>query len=682
MPEVFEPVKIGSMQVKNRLVAAPMVSNRATENGNVTPSLVESYHTRARGGWGLVHVEAAYIRPDGKGFARMLGCYSDSQITGLNEVAMAIREGGAKSCIQIMHSGRESNVALTKAQPVAPSEAAPFAGNMPHALTIKEVEEMIDLHVQAAARAKAAGFDAVMLHGAHGFMIAQFMSPYTNRRTDKYGDWKVFIRELMEEVRAAVGKDYPVLMRISGNEYLGNEGRTLEDTVKTYAPFLEQSGVDALDISAGVFETGNYIIQPIYWPRAVIMDDAAAIKQAVNIPVIGVGRINDFRLAEKIIKDGRVDLVAMGRQSLADPDLPQKAMEGRVDDIRQCIACDLGCTYRHIAQYSIDCAINARIFHETRHGFEEEEERMRPAQRPSRVAVVGGGVAGMEVARVATLKGHDVTLFEKSSELGGTVPLASSMPRLYTRELNNIVRWEKKQLEKLGVKVQLGKEVTASTLGEIDPDVVVVATGSKESVPDIPGVDNPKVITLLQYLADPEQAGHRVVVLGGNEGAELAVSLAREGKKVTLLEESSSIGDTPYMLHGGRKTALQGYLCESGATVIIGAKVKSIDDRVVIFTAPEQAMIDGKPAWLMSGAYAVSGGAGLQGQAPKEQSVAADTVIIALGRQPNRALAEAIGREFPEVYEVGDCVRVDSIRHSIHSAAVAAREIGTSYQLR
>jgi len=235
MADVFDPIMIGTMEVKNRIVAAPMVSNSATEDGNVTPKMVAYYAEKARGGFGLVHVEASYIRPDGKGdFARMHGAYDDRQITGLSELAAAIKENGAKSCIQLLHSGREASPRMTKTQPIAPS-AVPWAGVMPKVMTPEDIEEMIQCYVEACLRCQAAGFDAVMLHGAHGFLIGEFASPYTNRREDEYGqDRYLFAKQLVRRVKEACGEDYPVLMRISGDEHLGDQGLTIDEVADSY----------------------------------------------------------------------------------------------------------------------------------------------------------------------------------------------------------------------------------------------------------------------------------------------------------------------------------------------------------------------------------------------------------------------------------------------------------------
>lgn len=678
MPGVFDPITVGDMGVKNRLWTAPLVSNHATEEGHVTSKLIKNYHERARGGWGLVQVEATYVRRDGNMFARMLGFTSPHQITGMNELASAIQEGGARATIQLVHGGRQANPRFNgTGQTVAPS-AVSLGSIKARELRNREIEELIDLHAQRCAWAKEAGFDAVVLHGAHGFLIGEFASPYTNQRRDKYGkDRYLFIRELITAVRQACGDNFPLMVRISADEFLGDRGLTLEETCCNYIPVLEEAGVDHIDVSAGVFETGNIIIQPLYARRAVILYLAEAVKKAARkATVSGVGRINDPLLVQSAIERERVDAICLGRQSLADPEFPKKMIDGRPEDIRKCVYCDLGCTYRHVSQYSVDCSINPRLFHESEYEWAAPDDRLTRVDNPKRIMVIGGGIAGMEAARVAALRGHEVTLFEKRHKLGGALAAAASIPQVFTRELDNINQWEQGQLRKLGVRVELRREVTLALVSEIKPDVAIVACGAVEMKPEVPGVERPHVITLLQYLDDPKQAGDHVVVLGGQEGAEVAVGLARQKKRVVLLEESEAIADTPYFIHSGRRSALHEMIVGSDVAVYTGVRLKEITESEVLFKAPEPAMAGGRPSWMTAGSYVVE-----KAEATGEESVLtsrrefADTVIIALGRKPGGSLLSDIRNHVSEIYAVGDVVEVQNIRHSIKTAAMIARRL-------
>jgi NADPH-dependent 2,4-dienoyl-CoA reductase/sulfur reductase-like enzyme len=481
-----------------------------------------------------------------------------------------------------------------------------------------------------------------MIHGAHGFLISQFVSPYCNKRTDKYGkDRYLFAKQIVQACREAVGPDYPLFMRITADEFLGEDGLTLDETKKVYAPLLQELGIDCLDVSAGIQERVYYNIPPLYTPRANILYLAEEVKKVVDIPVIGVGRINDPQLVKQVIETGRVDMISLARQSLADPELPKKMAENRPDDVRRCIACDLGCSYRHIVQWMADCAINYEVTRESAY----RSAMQRPVE-PRKVAVVGGGVAGMEAARVATLRGHQVTLYEKGERLGGLIPLVGDMPRLYMHELENVVEYLSTQLKKLDVDTKLNTEADADLLSKAKPDVVILATGSTEYMPSVAGAEGPQVVTLLQYLRGEAKIGDKVVVWGGHEGAEAAVSLARQEKAVTLLEESDSVGDAAFLKYVGRQLLLANYLEEDGVDVVTGASVEKIGDGSLTYTS--------------------------QG---KRHEVTFDTLLLALGRVPDDELADQLKGVVPVLHRVGDCLEPHSIRHSIHSAARVALEI-------
>jgi 2,4-dienoyl-CoA reductase-like NADH-dependent reductase (Old Yellow Enzyme family)/thioredoxin reductase len=640
---LLNPLSIGTMELKNRMYAAPMVTVYATEDGDVTQQLIDIYRERAKGGWGLVCVEASTIRYDGRLFSGMLGIYKDQQIAGLSEVAKVIRDGGAKSCIQIMHGGRQANPAFNGDVPtMAPSAVAPWPPDapLPREMTIQDCDELAECFAQAAGRAKEAGFDCVQLHAAHGFLLQQFMSPYTNQRTDKYGGRLTYVTEVIEKVRKVVGKDYPISLRVSADEFLGDKGITIEDFTKNLAPGIEAAGIDWMDVSAGTFETLPHWVPPLYFKKAYLVGLAKKVKEVVSIPVSGIGKINDPRLAGALIDKGKIDMVAFGRQSLADPDFAKKVVTGRTDEIRQCIACDAGCAERLLQSVGIKCAINW--------GFAKDESvtKLVPTQKPKNVMVIGGGVAGMEASRILALRGHKVTLYEKDAELGGTVKLASAIPGLQTVELIRIVHYLKKELKTLKVGLQLGQEVTTQMIKEANPDAVVLATGALPSVPTIPGVDQENVCTFEKYLTGEAEIGEKVTVIGGNHGAEIAVSLARKGKTVTIVEASKDIAVTPY-LRLARMLVLQGYLEEEGVEILTETAVKEITSTAVIVVDKEN----------------------------NEKTITGDTVVLALGREPNKSLAQQLAGNVAEVYEIGDCVETHSLMNAIEQASIVARKI-------
>lgn len=653
MPSAFDPILLGGMEVKNRLVSAPMVINYATEEGHVTPELVHIYEEKAKGGFGLVVVEASTVHPSTNNFARMLGIYHDSQVPGLNRLAEAIQRWGARASIQLQHGGRQSNPILSRGhQPVAPSATAPaWGGVTPRELTTEECEEAIDWFAAAVARAKAAGFDSILFHFTHGFLPQEFMSPYTNKRTDKYGDRLRFVTEIIQQSRERVGKDFPLGARIPGDEMLGEAGITLEMMAKMLAPQLVEAGLDYLDVTVGVFETMAWVIPPVYFHRGTFFDMAREIKKHVGVPVISGGRVFDPKLAARAVEEGWVDMVFLGRAHLADPEFPKKMLEGREEEIRKCIACD-ACTDRLFKQWQVKCAVNPAFGN-------PQYATITPAAKRKRVAVVGGGVGGMQAAFIAHQRGHEVILYEKSHDLGGLSQslgglcrMAASIPRLYTRELRNIVDWLIGQLKKAEIQVKLGNEFTPEVAQQIKPDAVILSVGSSPVLPPIPGIDRPFVRTIDEYLrgvagfGQEVPVGGRVAVIGGAHGAEVAVSLAREGREVFLFSEgeAAEIGAAPYITVT-RLMVLQGYLREEEQRLKLLTQVK---------------------------VQRINHGVQYVDKTGREEEVAVESVIVATARKPNRDLALRLKGLVPELYEVGDCREPRRILDAIHQATAAA----------
>ena len=622
--KILSPLRIGALKISNRMVAGPIVSNWADSEGYVTPRMIDNYIERASGGWGLVIVEATFIRPDGNNFRQMLGLWNDRQVAGHNELAGAIKLAGSKCVLQIMHGGRTARSIATGIQPVSASPRRPWAVN-PRELSTEEVEELVEEFGIAAGRTKEAGYDGVYIHGAHGFLITQFMDPFTNNRRDKYGDLMRFPTEIVGAIRAAVGPDYPVMIRINGDNFLGDQSITL-DLAKEQAKALEAAGVNALDISAGLFETVWHQIQPPYYKRGYLVHLAEGIKQVVSIPVGVAGRINDPTVANGVIEDGRADWVTFGRQCLADPDLPKKVIEKRLDDVRKCIACGEGCLKRLFCNYTVTCAINPRIGREWQY-------QMKPATSHKKVLVVGGGLAGMEAARVAAERALNVTLYEKDNKLGGNMALYAGMPKLHMREFINPVDWLRRQLKNLGVDVKLGTEATEQTVDAAKADAVILATGATPFKPDIPGIDKPFVFTEDDYLMGKVKLGAKVVVLGGKWGAEAAVSLAGEDgvKQLTLVEESDNVAG---VLDGCRQAVVKGYLADAKVTVMTGQKAIAITDKGV-------SVMDKN--W-------------------KVTDIPANTVVVSMGRVANEKLAKALEGKVAELYKIGDCNRPSELQ--------------------
>ncbi|MEW5723868.1 MAG: FAD-dependent oxidoreductase [Thermodesulfobacteriota bacterium] len=446
MTKITDPIAIRGMEIKNRLYAAPMISNLVREDCFSSQSLVEATYYRARGGWGLYSTEGAIPSWNAKLFPRMLGVFDDNQIIGLYELVEAVHAGGAKAMCQVTHPGRQANPLTLPdhvvKECIAPSDTTPptpFPPSIPpRGMTALDIKKVIEDHVNVITRVKKAGYDIFELHCSHGTLPQQFLSPYTNHRTDEWGgswDKRVrFVCELLRAMRQAVGNDFPIACRVAADEFVEG-GYTVDDFCQYVAPAMQEAGCDLFDVTCGLFEHFHAITPEIYEPRGVWINLAARVKEVVKVPVVGLGRINDGRLACKYIEDGVVDIIGIGRGSIADPFFAQKTIEGRFDDIRQCITCNT-CLEDDFSNRPSRCAVNF----EYQRNMEWWEERLPAARKPKKIMVVGGGPAGLEFARVAHLRGHEVTIYEKSDRLGGYLPLAASYSRLYTRELMNIVR--------------------------------------------------------------------------------------------------------------------------------------------------------------------------------------------------------------------------------------------------
>jgi len=638
MGKLFEPFKIGTMELKNRIVMPPMATNFSAEDGLVTKRLKNYHVERAKGGVGLIIVEGAYVEPRGKGSVRQVAVDHDNKIPGLRELATAVRANGAKVALQLFHGGRQSLSSISGTQPVSASEVfCRLTREAPRALTVQEIKDVVEAFAEAARRAKEAGFDAVEIHGAHGYLINQFLSPLTNKRTDQYGgDVKGrtrFLLEILERVREKVGSGYPVLCRINGDDYIEG-GITLEEA-KAIAKMLEAGGVDALHISGGIYDSPVPVgTAPMALPRGNMVHLAAGIKGVVNVPVIAVGRINDPELAEEILQQGKADLVSMGRALLADPYLPRKAATGALDEINRCTACD-ECISRLFFNEYIACSVNAAL-------GREEEYRIEKAKVAKKVLVVGGGPAGMEAARVSALRGHEVILYEKSDRLGGQLNLAAVPP--HKEEIKNVIAYLEPQIRKLEVKVILGEEVNPSLVEKIKPDVVFIATGSVPTVPENLGVKGGNIVTANDALAGVAAVGKRVVVVGGGMvGAETAEFLAERGKKVTVLEMLGRIGVdmVPMAI-----MLLYRRLKELGVVMLTNAKVEETREDSVVYEK------DGK-----------------------KQTVEADSVVLAMGSTPNLGLMKALEGKVAKLYAIGDAKEPSNVLNAIHEGSRLAHEI-------
>lgn len=639
---IWEPFWIGQMELKNRVVIPPMVTQYASKEGYVTERIKNYYEARARGGAALIIVEGAYVHPRGQGLVNLLNISDDKCISGMSKLVQVIHRHNTKAALQIYHVGRKAPSELIGMQPVAPSPLAGPGGEIPKELTIDEIAEIVACFAKGALRAKKAGFDGVEIHGAHRYLIDQFLSRSTNKRQDSYGgslpNRARFLIEIIKAVKEAAGRSYPVWCRINGKFY-EEEGTTLEEAQET-ARMAQDAGADAINVTA--YGAGNPVFQtsPTFVP-AVIADLAEGIKKTVTIPVMAVGKITP-EAGEKILEEGKADLISIGRGFIADPELINKVASGKSEDITPCIDC-CGCrddimsrTVKGIrfldgivtpATVGIRCRVNAAL------GKEEEYKIIR-AKKPKKVLVIGGGPAGMEAARVAALRGHKVTLWEKEARLGGQLNQAVMPP--HKHRIGLLIKYLQTQLKKLEVNVELCKEATATMVEELKPEVVVVATGVKPLMPEIPGLDKAHVVHVEDVLEGKvEVVGDRVVVIGGElVGCETAEYLAEKGKKVTVtrrgLEMALGVGFSYRSFFLNR-------LLEKGVTLIPGVKYNEVTPAGLLVTTKEG----------------------------EKKNIEADTIVIAAGAIPDRKLYDEIKGSLPEIHFVGDCAEPRTIREAI-----------------
>ena len=533
---MFQPIEIGNMTVKNRFVVPPMGNNFANNDGTMSEQSAAYYAERAKGGFGLITIEATVVHPDAKGGPRKPCLYDDSMIESFQKVIEACHREGAKVSIQLQNAGPEGNAKNAGAPIKAASSICTQCGrDIPQTLTTEEIYHLVDGYADAAERAWKAGADAVEVHMAHGYLVNSFLSPRTNKRVDEFGgcfeNRMRFPRLIIEKIRERVGDRIAVLARInSSDEILG--GNDVHDSA-AIAACLEDYGVDALHVSRSVHIRDEYMWAPTAVHGGFSADLVTEIKRAVTIPVITVGRFTEPQYAELLVREGRTDLVAFGRQSLADPEMPKKALEGRLEDMIPCIACLQGCVPSMYQGKPLCCLTNPFLGHES--------EQWKMAETSKKVMVIGGGVGGLCAAFVAAERGHSVTLYEAGHVLGGNMRLAAFPPG--KGDITNMVRAYIHRCEKDGVRIVLGQEVTLELIRKENPDAVIVATGAKPLVLPIEGIDQPEILSGSAVLDGTCAPGKKVLVVGGGMvGCEIAALLGEQEHEVDVIELRGEIG--------------------------------------------------------------------------------------------------------------------------------------------
>ena len=653
---LFEPGRIGRLEVKNRVLMAPMEKNLCTSSGLITERYVDYLVARARGDVALLRVEATYVDPAGKGRPYQLGAHSDVVIPGLARMASAVHEAGGRVSLELAHCGRQTNSRVTGLQPVAPSPVPceRSGGYMPRELTIGEIETIVDRFARAARRAQEAGVDAIEIHGASGYLLNAFLSPFSNLREDAYGGSPAarmrFPLQVVAAVRDTVGADFPLIYRLCADEFVTG-GLTPNDTAP-FAAELERAGIDLIDVSAGIYESVLATQPPMEVAPGSLLDTASVIKAAVAIPVSTAGKLGNLDVAERALGAGMVDFVTIARGLHADPELLLKARAGRLTEARRCIAC-AECVAGLAAEGPAYCAINPATARES------ELSRSQTARSRS-VLVVGAGPAGLEAARAARLRGHRVEVYERSSAVGGRARLGRLVHG--RADFGEPVEFLARELARLEVPVNLDTELRADLIDRARPEVVIVATGARSSMRPIPGVDRPNVVAAAEFLAAREagpraarwreypRAGASVAVVGGNwVGCNVAALLLEDGYLVTIVETREALahdfGKQPGMVLVDRIAK------DPNSTVHLAATVEHIQDESIT-------------VW-----HSVT---------CERTELPVDVVVIVESLEANLDLAHELRSRYKdqiEVHTIGDCVWPRKLQDAMLEGAMVAAQL-------
>lgn len=643
--KTFSPYKIGNLLVKNRLIVPAMDSGVFDPNGLVVQSTLDYYGARAAGGFGLIIIEIAAVERRGVGMSHEPNVWNDEGVAGMTKLANHIKNNGARAIVQLHHAGRETVAAMAGEQIAAPSSVpCPTNRETPHEFTTQEVYDLIQHYVDAAVRCQKAGFDDVEIHAAHGYMGGQFLSPRSNKRVDEFGgglDGRAYFMKLVVEgIKAACGDDFVVTARISSKENrIG--GLEIEESV-VFAQMLEDYGYDALHISAGTYETWQTIVPPSSWQSGWNLSAARRIKEAVDIPVFSVGLFHDPYTIETALKRGDCDGVSLGRQSICDPDFPNKMYAGVIEDIIPCLGCTQRCMEFNYPEnlmpgdWGVGCMLNPESSHRA-------DRMLTPTDKPKNVVVVGAGPGGMTAAFMAAGRGHRVTLLEKNdaSRVGGQFLIAAYPP--FKQGLTRAIRYQLHMCKKNGVDMRFNTEATPELIKELKPDVLIMATGAKPIVPNIPGIDGENVVQANDVLlGNPVLKSSALIIGGGEVGVETAEYATDYCSRVSIVEMLPALAEKMYLTV---RNDLLARLKKEEVDVHVNTKVlEFIPGGVIAECNGERITLDGY-----------------------------DHVILALGSKAYVPF-DAAGLA-PEVYTVGDAVKARDTKWAIYEAYRVAQSI-------
>lgn len=641
-PNLASPITINGVTFKNRIFGAPMSNPELDPDCHMREEDIAFHANRGRGGLASVCIGLGIVEAVGRSHTKEVILYDDLSLPSLKRMANEFHKHNCMATMELAHGGKfgaARSHSAAKSTLIGPNDELNAQGVPVKAMTEEQIEETATAFGSAARLIKEAGFDMVLIHGGHGWLLGQFASPYFNKRTDRWGgsleNRMRFSLLVIEKVREAVGPDFPIEFRMSGSECIPG-GYDIDEAVEM-AKMIDGK-VDIIHVSAGIHENNDVFVithPSMFTEHGCNVQYAAEIKKHVKTPVAALGGINDVDMMEEIIASGKADIIEVARQSLADPYFPEKAFSGRKEDITQCCRC-YSCFFNYLSNRNYCCAFNPVI------GDELEHKYGFPATTPKKVVVVGGGPGGMEAAVTAAQRGHSVTLYEKNSRLGGQIVHEQHIP--FKKDMYHFIEVLAKRCEDAGVDIHLNTEVTPEEVAAMGADVVMTAVGAKPIIPQIPGINSAKVVGLKALEGRQPSVGQKVAILGGGlVGSEVAIYLDMIGKDVTVVEMKDTWASDAYWMH---KVAMDKYIRDSRIDIKVNTTAREITDAGIVCNTPDGEIL-----------------------------IEADTVLLAAGMKADRASADEFLNTAPRVFEIGDAIKAGRVVEAVKLGYYRALDI-------